>query len=693
MKHDDFLDKLKKAQGAEEDIRENSRECVDFVDKRDGQWEPDIVQKFSGKPRYTDDKVSPVVNQISGEMSQSEFTVRCRPAGGQASKEIARIYDGIIRSIRNRSNAEQTFKQAARQMLKGGIAGWEIESDYADGDTFDQELLIRRLDNYEQRVWIDPFSLEQDNSDARWGVILDYISKSEYKDKFPKGKMRSLGDVSHHDNYAHKPDYITIGKAYYRKPKKMELVLMSNGAVYEDDEDFQKVKDELEQAGIVEENRRTKESYRFYCRYFDQSGWLDKEEETVFNYLPIITVYGNYSVSEGKRLYYGIVEKLMDQQRVHNYAFSREVEEVALAPRAKYWMTMKQAEGHEAKLASLNTNMDPIQFFNPDPENPGAPQQNGGAQINPALRAIVDSTSVAINSSAGQFAANLGDNPGLQSGKAIQEQVDRGNNGTAGYFDAMAIAIQYTGRVLVDAIPRVYDATRQVRVLQEDGAHEIITINQPIIDQQSGETVYLNDLTQGDYDVICDMGATYKNRQAEAAEYFAKIASVDPAVMELGRDIWFKSIEAPGMDDLALRARQAMVGQGIIPQEQMTQEELQQLQMAQQQPPQPDPMMVAAEAEMMKAQAEMLAQQNKHQEIQLKAVDIQARAQGQADKLQSETALNMAKVQQGDRKLDMDAQKLLTDMALRLTELEQKYEAQLNAQYIENARLTPNQQL
>ena len=679
----DIKTKLKQAQDFEYDMRENSKECVLFVDKRDGQWEPKITQLFSGRPRYTDDRVSPIVNQVAGEMANADFSLRCDPMGGQSTKEIARLYDGILRAIQNQSNADQIYKHASRHALKSGIAGWELVQDYADSDSFDQDLLLRPLYNYEERVWIDPYSLEQDNSDANWGVILEKVSKDEYEDKFPEGKCQPLHDSGSSEAYPHKPDSLTIGKAYYRKPQTREIILMSNGAVYEDNDDFKKIKDELAEYGITEVKRRKRDSFRFYVRYFDNGGWISKEEETVFSYLPIVTVYMNYSVSEGKRLYYGLVEKSLDQQRVHNYAFSREVEEVALAPRDKIAMTRKQAKGNEAQLSKLNTSMDPVLLYNVDEQAP-PPFNLGGAQVNPALRTIVEGSANAINAVSGQFAANLGDNPGLQSGIAIERQIDRGNNGTAVYFDAMEVAIGYTGKVLVDAIPRVYDATRQVRILGEDGSQEMLTVNQTIIDQQSGQPVTLNDLSQGTYDVTCSMGAAYRNRQQESADTFIEVAKVYPQILDMGADIFMKNLPGVGFDQIGERSRQMLLQQGLIPEDQMTQEERQKAEMAAQQPPQPDPNMVLAEAEMVKGQADMLEQENKRMELELKSFDVQAKAQAQTDKLNSETQVNIAKVQQEQERIINDQQKMLNDFALKLTELEQKYSLELNKQVQQN---------
>ena len=54
--HKDCLEGLKDAQKVEHDNRLMVREADHFLNKRDGQWEPQIISKLSGKPRYTFDE-------------------------------------------------------------------------------------------------------------------------------------------------------------------------------------------------------------------------------------------------------------------------------------------------------------------------------------------------------------------------------------------------------------------------------------------------------------------------------------------------------------------------------------------------------------------------------------------------------------------------------------------------------------
>ena len=77
--HGWMLKQLRKAQEAETDSRNWAREAELFIAKRDGQWEPHLVQQNSKKPRYTFDQVSPIIEQIAGPMERADFDIKVSP--------------------------------------------------------------------------------------------------------------------------------------------------------------------------------------------------------------------------------------------------------------------------------------------------------------------------------------------------------------------------------------------------------------------------------------------------------------------------------------------------------------------------------------------------------------------------------------------------------------------------------------
>jgi hypothetical protein len=639
---------LKKAQEADHDNREKVREVTHFIEKDDGQWEPGIVSRMAGRPRYTFDMCNPVIDSIAGEMEQANFAIKVRPAGGEASEDVAEVMSGMIRNIENMSNAvNMVYNPAGRQMITSGFDAWRVVQDWSDSESFEQDLFIRKIHNAVDRVWLDIGSEMQDASDARWGIILQTIPTEEYEERFEDKSLTSVGDDRTSQVYSYKPEVVIVGEILYLKKRKKELVLMSNGAVYEDNEEFQQVKDDLEAKGVTETKRRVKEVDVCFSRLFNGSEWLTDEKETVFNTIPVIPDYGNYKVSENKIIYRGAVNKLMDAQRVYNYAQSRAIEEGALAPRGKYWMTREQAKSDIATLQTLNTNADPVQTYT-HIDGQAPPFFQGGAQVNQGLQATAGDMKQNIMQSSAIFSANLGDSPGLQSGVALEQLQNKGDNSTIKYFKSQEIAICRTAQILVDAIPKVYDTKRTVRVLGEDGVIEDKVINDQVFDQETQELVRLNDLRKGKYDVVCDVGQAFKNRQQEAADTLMKVAAIDPSVLQMGKDVFLNSITAPGIDLIAKRARIQLLLAGQIPGSQQTDEEKQKLaqiqQMQAQQQQQPDPI-----------------QQAFLEQTQAQTADVISKA----DERQKKAMLEAEKLRQSDMRLVMDAQKANDEAALK----------------------------
>ena len=610
--HTIVMTELNDTQDFERERRAAVIEAKKFLVERDGQWEDDWDQILIGQPKYTFDLVTPIINQVAKQVKDSEFTGDVKPISGGATKESAAFMDGLVRNIQVLSDTRNIYGAAGRSMIVGGLDGWEIVVDYESDDTFHQGMMIRDLPNYVDRVWLDRAGENRDGSDANHGWKFTPYTEEAYKERWPEGNAVSMSAERFDNDYFVRDGDVMVAEFKYKKQVKRKLCLMSNGATIEKDSgDY----DYFTKVGLTIEEEREVTDNVVYTRMMDGSGWLGDEEETVFKFIPFIPTVCNYEVLNGAKVYFGYVEKRLDPQRSLNYILSREISEAALSPRGKYWMTPEQAAGHEAELATLNTNNDPVQMFNFDPNNPGPPQQSTGTQVNPGLRVMADAMSQMITQGSGMFAANMGDNPGAQSGVALKRLENKGSATASEAFTAQEVAITHTVRILVDTVPRVYLGDREVRVMAEDGTYDVKKMSEV-------------DLT-GKYDVTCTAGESYQNRQEEMVDTFLKLQASNPDLAALGGDVFLRNIEAPGMDIIAVRKRALMIQQGIIPIEQMTDDEKQALQQQQEQmanqQQQEDPMMVAARAEQTKAEADMLAQQNKQIELQIKAQDAQAR--------------------------------------------------------------------
>ena len=610
--HSNVLKDLQEAQKADHDGREKAREADHFINKRDGQWEPHIIRMYSGKPRYTIDLTSGIVNDAHGEMSSMDFSIKVRPGGGAATTKIAKHYGGLIRNIENNSGngAKYIYRAAGKQMLTSGIGGWGVKQGYRSPLSFDQDLMVYPISNFMDRVWLDPSAELPDGSDSDWGFKLTSMSKQKYDRDFPKGSGMSVGRDVYDNVYSYKKsDAVIVGEHYWKKRKTVDLVRMTDGSVFLVDEKFNKIKDELAEKNITVEKTRETEAVTIYHKMFDGDAYLTESQETVFTYVPLIPVYGNFEISEDKLIYWGLVEKHMDPQRILNYIESRKVAEGALAPRAKKWMTKEQAAGHKDKLQTLNTNDDPVQFYN-HVEGQPPPFDTPGAQMNAGLTETSRDMTQYMRSISGRLDPSGDPDLGLQSGVALEALQNKGDTGNVRYFTAMEIAIAHTCRVLGDgAIPKTYDAKREIQLDEEDSSSTTITINQRVYDEESGQVIEVNDLSKGVYSFVCSSGPSFYNRQQETVRVIESVARIDPSILQEGGDIYLANIPAPGMEKIAARRRAAMVSNGLIPMDELTEEEKQAVQAAQAQPKEPSAvdqaLMASAKAETDVAQAKV----------------------------------------------------------------------------------------
>jgi hypothetical protein len=287
----------------------------------------------------------------------------------------------------------------------------------------------------------------------------------------------------------------------------------------------------------------------------------------------------------------------------------------------------------------MNISADPVQFFTPDAEAP-APYYAGGPQINPHLTNLANQTGMDIKEQAGVFSAMQGQFAGRQSEDAVRMQIDRGTAATRKWVNSLVSGVQRVCELLVEAIPEVYDTKRQMSIIGIDGAEDFVTLNDEVLDNQTGKLIKLNNLNAGKYKVTCDAGPAFSNRLEAGLSAMLEYAAIDPTVVQSGGDLMLKSIDAPLVDQMAERKRAQLLQSGMIPPDQMTDDEKQAMMQQAQQPQQPDAAMLLAQAEMAKAQA-----------------DIQ-KAKNDQDRI----TLEMAKVQQGGQKLTIEEAKAIADI-------------------------------
>jgi len=613
-----------------------------------------------------------------------EFGSNVKPSSGEATKELAKTYEGMIRSIEADSDATGLYRHACRRIIRRGFDAWIVKAKFKDEWSFDQDLVIEPIPNAVNRVWTSNTATKADSSDSDVAYVLTSMSPEDYKKQFPEGKGISIDDSDLGENWEeYRPEVITFGERYYKKETTREVCQLSNGEIVEKTDDFKRVVDEYATQGVTVVREKKVKDFKIYHRFFDGGGMLSKERETVFRTLPVVTIYGNHELmgESSKITYSGITLKEMDYQRVFNYAKSREIEEGALAPRKKLVMTKKMAKGNEQQLAALNVSADPVLFVTPDDQWTAGVQEIGGAQVNPNLANLANDMAMGMQVTGGTNNAMNGQYAARMSEEALRMQIDRGTGATRKWVNSLANGIRRTCEILVQTIPSVYDTKRQFMILGQDGTEEMVMLNDEIYDNQTQTIVQVNTLNKGQYKVTCNAGPAFANRQEAGLAAMLEYAAIDPTIVQTGGDLMLKSIDAPLVDEMAQRKRMQLLQAGMIPQDQMTDEELAAQQQAAQEPQQEDPLVML---ERMKEETLQMVQQNKAVEHQIKVAELTTNAELNTAKIQSGIMKDARTLEQNQEKIDNDAKDKQFKNSLALADLEMQAGRDLNAELQNN---------
>lgn len=650
--HKDAIKSLESIRSNEKDVRDRVCEAIDFNTEPDGHWEETAIKIFENKPRYQFDLIYPAISSITDEIIENEFNSRVVEAGEGKESDMPDKLDAMLRSIQSMSKFSYIVQEAGKNIVSHGFDAWMVTTGWADVDAFEQDLLIKYIPDSVNRVWLGPCS-EIDFSDRREGFVESCLSFDEYKKKYPKGSKVSVGktEPSKKDG-----DDITIADYYYIKDELITLHLLSDNRVVRADQ-FDPVAEEEAKQGITIVRSRERKIPRCYMRKMDGGGWLEKEQETVFSFIPVVGTFGNYSFNKGLPNYFGLTQKLMDDQRVYNYSRSREIGRTALASEPKWQATKEQVAGLADEIAQAlsDDRVKHLPYNHVEGQMPpgfvGPPAPDlGHAQIAAASEASIEKISSSFAPARGEAITN-------HSGKAYEMLSLATRQKSISYVRALKCAIGLTAKILIDAIPRVYDTpNRQVRLMNEDGAVKFETFNKPVFDEETKSWKTVNDLSVGHYDVVATTGAAFHSRKEEGLKALLEYAKIRPQVLDYADDVAIKALDAPYIDQIGDRIRERMIEQGLIPESQLTDDEkekiVEEMQRAAHQQQQPDPIQQATVAaimqEVQKSQAEIAERQAKLQidfmEQQRKMMETmikRAASEASIQKTQSETIQNL----------------------------------------------------
>lgn len=367
---------------------------------------------YGGKQLKAGDKEGYVFNVLPAFVHAVTNVARQSPPGikidaiSDATSEMARQRQGLVRAIEYECNAQQAYLYALEGAAKGGI-GW-VRVAVVEDASGEKRIMIKSI--------IDPRSVvteprqRPDLTDTPWIAYELEMTGSEYKAEFPCGTATN-------DDYA--------------RVVVTEMWEMRGGKMYQ-------------------------------C-IFDEKEILTEETEYPGLILPLVPVTGEFRLIDKEWHYAGIVRDVVTTQRKINYLETEALQQMANAPKAGFVGDEDADTGHERAWANANRERRTILRKKKGSEIvpvPPAPAPSGHMALAEQSYGMISQ----ITGIKPSFGAQLD----MVSGKSVRYQQGQASISNYHLLDSLANMVRRVGEIVNDLIPHYYNDDRIRMILGED---------------------------------------------------------------------------------------------------------------------------------------------------------------------------------------------------------------------------------
>lgn len=549
--NEDLLESIKRNFKIAEEVYSEQREQAreDFQFRAGDQWDDRIKQDRSrqGRPCLTINKIPQFIKQVVNNQKINRPSININPGDSSAKIENAKVLQAIIKNVEGRSMAENAYDTAFDSAVTCGEGYFRIVTEYADEMSFDQDISMRSIDNTFS-VYIDP-DFKSDFTGIKWAFVFDDMPKEEFERQYPDSKCAN-GEffVTGADSWI-RPDLVRIAEYFYIEKQDVEIVLLSSGDTVRKSQ-YNKMAERFKKENKIVKERTT----QLPTVKWVKTNGHEILESTEFpsDYIPIIPVFADTYIKDGKRIFEGIVRQSKDAQRAYNFWYSAETEMIALAPKATYIGVVGQFKGVEQQWANANSSNLPYLEYNPVSSGGQPAPPPTRTQFDPQIQSISIAKQGAnedLKATTGIYDPSLGKEQKEASGRALITKQRQGEVTNFMYIDNLCKSLKYAAKVLLSMIPRVYDTERVIRIRggvnQED---EIKVVNsfdedEPIL------------LEVGKYDVDVSIGPYGENQRQDAIDTMLSLMQISPELVNIMGDLFIEKQDWNGAKEIAERMK------------------------------------------------------------------------------------------------------------------------------------------
>ena len=638
------------------------------------QWDDTLLEDTENAYRGEFNLIRKGTRHIIADLRANPVQVDFEPVDDER-EDGAEILDGLYLTDDRRNTSLESYDNASLEAVDCGVGGWELHTEYESKRNGEKHQVIRRRPIYEANNTSFPDSNAKrlDKSDAmNWGILAPYsapgycrLVKELTGEDVEESDLVMKSFANPEQSYvfpwiAGQMDTLYVCRWYEKRLVKDVVLTMEDplGNIQQVlESQVTEVIDDLLDGGYQITDEKEIERYSVTLTILSGERILEEYEIAGEN-IPVVHTYGERTFIEGEEVWEGAVRLAKDPQRLRNFMLSYMAEIATRSPRPKPMFTPEEVAGHEWMYDKSGAENNYAYYLYNSIDANGNPIERT-REIMP--RSEIPAGMMELGQETRQAVEDVV-NPGVpeefadaqMSGYAIEQLTARFDQQSMVYQQNMKHAKRWDAQIYAGMATIVYDAPRTVTVTGRDGQRSQQQIQSTIIDQQTGDVKIINDLTNAEFEVFAEIGQSYTTKRERTREHLEgmaeKMAGLDPNLAKIIMMQALTLVDGVALDGIRKYVKNQLLLQGV--EEPETDEEMQMVQQAQESQ-EPDPMQIAAQAELQKSEADQMnAQTNqmKAQTEQFKAETGRFAAEVDAQVSGSTIKLNDAKARESGTK-------------------------------------------
>lgn len=392
--------------------------------------------------------------------------------------------------------------------------------------------------------------------------------------------------------------------------------------------------------------RRTTTVTEIWHYRFIRDKLLERPRRTDFPILPIIFCDGNSHVIMNKQMTRPYFYQARDAQKMKNIVGIAMMNAIENMPQTRLLMakeTIPEEPAYQETLKNPQKPSSAIIWGSMGETNDGrplpAPIPLNFSYFGAELIQLYNDLDKTIQMVLGNFDQQLGIQNKELSGVAIQEGATQSNNAAMPYINNYMDCMNQIASGIVQMIPKLMRTPRTVPIINKNGLHEAILINDP-----------MNDLTKLDYngmdiEVIVKASVNFEIQKSRSFESIATLMQLP------GQNPWQGFFSGPAatdlLDNMTIRNQDALKMKFVQYQGIQQQEAAQNKQMAM--------MMNPVAADMFNTQVNASLKQ---QQMQLDQMSMQMTQQVEGMKMIQTLIESISKIKESDAKMAIEQQRI-----------------------------------